>query len=44
MVPLEVPLTDPLPVCEVSTGPSVPEEPLVPLEVSLPVAGAAGRT
>jgi len=45
MVPLEEPLTEPLPVCDESTGPSVPEEPVVPLvEVSEPVEGAAGRT
>jgi hypothetical protein len=45
MVPLEEPLTEPLPVCDESTGPSAPEELLVPLvEVSEPVDGAAGRT
>jgi len=45
MVPLEEPLTEPLPVCDESTGPRAPEELFVPLvEVSEPVDGAAGRT
>jgi len=45
MVPLDEPLTEPLPVCDESTGPSAPEELFVPLvEVSEPVDGAAGRT
>ena len=44
-VPLVEPLTEPLPVCVESTGPSAPEELFVPLvEVSDPVDGAAGRT
>jgi hypothetical protein len=44
MLPLELPLTEPLPVCELSTGPIEPAEPVVPLEVSELVEGAAGRT
>ena len=44
-VALEEPLTEPLPVCDESTGPSAPDVLLVPLvEVSEPVDGAAGRT
>ena len=43
MVPLEEPVTDPLPVCEESTGPIAPVEPVVPREESAPVEGAAGR-
>jgi len=43
-VALEEPLTEPLPVCDESTGPSAPDVLLVPLvEVSEPVDGAAGR-
>lgn len=42
-LPLELPLTEPLPVCVESTGPSVPLEPEVPADVSVPVEGAAGR-
>jgi hypothetical protein len=41
MVPLDEPLTDPLPVWEGSTGPMAPD---VPLVESVPVEGAAGRT
>jgi len=47
IVPLDEPLTDPLPVCEESTGPIAPVEPVVPvlpLVASAPVEGAAGRT
>jgi hypothetical protein len=45
MLPLALPLTDPLPVWVESTGPSVPlDDPLVPAELSVPVDGAAGRT
>ena len=43
MLPLELPLTEPLPVWVESTGPSVPLEPEVPADVSVPVEGAAGR-
>jgi hypothetical protein len=43
MVPLDEPLTDPLPVCEGSTGPIAPVEPVVPVVESAPVEGAAGR-
>jgi hypothetical protein len=43
MLPLALPLTDPLPVWVESTGPSAPLEPLVPVEVSVPVEGEAGR-
>jgi hypothetical protein len=42
MVPLDEPLTVPLPVCEESTGPTAPVERVVPVE-SVPVEGAAGR-
>jgi hypothetical protein len=44
IVPLDEPLTDPLPVCEGSTGPIPPVEPVVPVGESAPVEGAAGRT
>ncbi|MFL5250636.1 MAG: hypothetical protein ACJ79V_22655 [Myxococcales bacterium] len=43
MLPLVLPLTEPLPVCVESTGPSVPLELEVPADVSVPVEGAAGR-
>jgi len=41
MLPLEEPLTDPLPVCEESTGPIAPGELALASEL---VEGAAGRT
>src|SRR3954469_16917812 len=43
MLPLVLPLTEPLPVCVESTGPRVPLELELPADVSVPVEGAAGR-